>query len=264
MFILHSSDPCQTAYYYPIILIIIIILLILEFLTTCLKNKYDDINSSFNNTLQQGVSYSATFIKRKNTLKLRYLIGYVLTRAAVWSKAPYLYTLYSTIHGFSMSEIGVLYIIDAVSATIGGPITGNLADIYGRRLFCQIYNILVIANLLLRMTGNKPLAYAAQILTGIGGGLINTTFESWVVFEANKEFTTSRNIEKDRFLKKLFKTQNILDAVMSIVISAICAIAYVLLLFNLTEFMGNIRTSDNLDYIFNRSNDNFSNFMGGE
>jgi hypothetical protein len=76
------------------------------------------------------------------------------------------------------------------------------------------------------MTGSKPLAYLAQVLTGVSGGLIMTTFESWVVFEANKEFE-SRKIEKERFLKKLFKTQNILDAIMSIVISSSCAIIYV-------------------------------------
>ena len=223
---LNSSDPSQTAYYYPIIVLLVVLLTVLEFVIYILKFKLEDINSSFNNTLQQGISYSMTFIKRKNTLKFRYLTGYILTRAAMWSKAPYLYTLYSTVHGFTMSEIGVLYIIDAVSAFVAGPITGNLADKYGRRLFCQFYNLLVIANLLMRMTGNQPLAYGAQVLTGIGGGLIMTTFESWVVFEANKEFET-RVIEKERFLKKLFKTQTILDAIMSIVISAVCAIIYV-------------------------------------
>ena len=125
-----------------------------------------------------------------------------------------------------MAEIGVLYIIDGISALIAGPITGSLADKFGRRLFCQFYNFLVIANLLLRMTGSKPIAYLAQVLTGIGGGLIMTTFESWVVFEANKDFD-QRIVEKERFLKKLFKTQTILDAIMSIVISAFCAITYV-------------------------------------
>jgi MFS family permease len=224
---LNFSDPAYPSYYYPIILGLIVMLVILNFVTNYLKEFDTDPNSSMNNTLQQGVSYSATFIANKNSLKVRYLIGYILTRAAMWSKAPYLYTLYSTIHGFNISEIGVLYIIDAVSAVLAGPITGGLADKYGRRLFCQFYNGLVILNLLLRMTGNKPLAYIAQVLTGIGGGLINTAFESWIVFEANKEFH-GREIERDRFLKKLFKTQTILDAVMSIVISALGAIAYVI------------------------------------
>jgi len=223
---LNSSDPSRIQFYVPIILLLIIFLVVLEFIIYFLKNSIVDMNSSINNTLQQGISYSPSFIMRKNTLKFRYLVGYTLTRASMWTKAPYLYTLYNLYHGFTMSEIGILYIIDAVSAFIAGPITGNLADKYGRKLFSQIYNILVIANTLMRMTGNIPIAYFAQVLTGISGGLIMTVFESWVVAESHKEFEF-RTVEKERFLKKLFKTQNILDAVMSVLLSAICAVAYV-------------------------------------
>lgn len=223
---INSSDPSHISYYIPIVLILIIFLVILEFIIYYLKNSIVDMNSSMNNTLQLGVSYSPSFILRKNTLKFRYLVGYTLTRASMWSKSPYLYTLYNIYHGFTMSEIGVLYIIDAVSAFIAGPITGNLADKYGRKIFSQLYNLLVIINTLLRMTGNRPTAYVAQVMTGISGGLIMTVFESWVVAESHKEFDF-RVIEKERFLKKLFKTQNILDAVMSVLLSAICAVAYV-------------------------------------
>jgi predicted MFS family arabinose efflux permease len=221
------NDPSQISYYYFTILLLIAILILLNFVIYYLKNKSTaDINSSINNTLQFGMSYSLTFIDKKNDLKFRYLLGYVLTRAAMWTKAPYLYTLFQTVHGFTMSEIGVLYMIDAIAAFVAGPITGSLADKYGRRLFCQLYNLLVVVNLLMRMTGDKPMAYVAQVLTGIGGGLISTVFESWLVFEANKEFR-NREIEKVRFLKKIFRTQNVLDAVMSIFLSAICALVYV-------------------------------------
>jgi MFS family permease len=223
---INLSDPSSTGYYIPVILLFVVLLILLEFIIHILKNQQNDLNSSLNNTLQQGVIYSQSFIMRKNTLKFRYLTGYILTRAAMWSKSPYLYTLYSTIHGFEMSEIGILYIIDAVSAFIAGPLTGNLADKYGRKLFCQIYNSLIVINTLMRMTGSKPLAYCAQVLTGVSGGLIMTVFESWVVSESIKEFD-SRFIERERFLKKLFKTQNILDAIMSVVISALSAVTYV-------------------------------------
>jgi MFS family permease len=226
---LNFDDPGQISYYYPTILLLFAMLILLNFIIYYLKEKNSaDVNASMNNTLQAGVSYSMTFINKKNDLKFRYLLGYVLTRAAMWTKAPYLYTLYNTVHGFSMSEIGILYIIDAVTAFVAGPITGSLADKYGRRLFCQIYNLLVIVNLLMRMTGDKTTAYFAQVLTGVGGGLITTVFESWLVYEANKEFK-NREVEKVRFLKKLFRTQNVLDAIMSIFLSAICALAYVII-----------------------------------
>ena len=78
-------------------------------------------------------------------------MAFVLTRSAMWAKAPYLYTLFMTVHKFSMAEIGILYLVDAVTALICGPITGQLADKYGRRMFCHFYNWSIIINLLLRM-----------------------------------------------------------------------------------------------------------------
>ena len=224
MFEINTTDPSRNSYYYPILAGIFLFLIIMELLISVLKDKVD-LNSSMNNTCLPNVSYSMTFIKNKNGLKVRYLIAYVLTRAAMWAKAPYLYTLFATVHKFSMAEIGILYLVDAVAAFIFGPITGQLADVYGRRFFCQFYNISIVLNLLMRMAGTRALAYGAQIVTGIGAGLINTTFEAWVVSEAGKDFKNFV-IERDRFLKKLFRTANILDAVMSILVSAICAIIY--------------------------------------
>lgn len=257
---LNFTNPALISYYYPIIVLLIVILLLLEFVIYLLKNTQNDPNASMNNTLQEGVSYSSSFIRKKNTLKFRYLTGYILTRAAMWSKAPYMYTLYSTYHKFSMGEIGVLYIVDAVSAFIAGPITGGLADKYGRKLFSQFYNFLVISNLILRLTGNRPLAYVAQVLTGIGAGLIMTVFESWVVYEAGKEFG-NRTIEKERFLKKLFKTQTILDAIMSIVISSMCAICYVYI-FLILESLGAIRATFDIDWFQHSRNDSNSATLG--
>ena len=223
---LNFTDPSLNSYYYPILCGISLVLVIIQLLISFLKDK-DDINSntSMNNTCLSNVNYSITFIKNKNGLKLRYLIAYILTRAAMWSKAPYLYTLYSSVHKFTMSEIGILYLIDAVAAFIFGPITGQFADIYGRRLFCHVYNFSIILNLLLRMAGTRPLAYLSQIITGLGAGLINTTFEAWVVSESIKDFGNYVK-ERERFLKKLFRNANILDAIMSIIISGICAVIY--------------------------------------
>ena len=75
------------------------------------------------------------------------------------------------------------------------------------------------------MARTKPLAYASQIITGLDAGLINTTFEAWIVAEVKKDFGVYE-LERDKFLKKLFRTANIIDAAMSILISGICAIIY--------------------------------------
>jgi MFS family permease len=156
------------------------------------------------------------------SLKIRYLLVYLCTRASIWSKAPYIYLLFNKYHNFTISEIGILYIIDAVCALIFGPITGDLADKYGRRLFCLLYCVCGILSQTMRISGNIPLVYFSQVITGIGAGLISTTFESWINYESEKDLREGKRV----FLEKLFKTQTILDSVMSLIISGLGAILY--------------------------------------
>ena len=132
------------SYYFPILIGIATILLILQLIIMLLKeygrDQNQDPNASLDKTLQNNMSYPTIIVTKKNSLKSRYLIAFVITRSAMWAKAPYLYTLFMTVHGFSMAEIGILYLVDAVAALIFGPITGQLADKYGRKLFCHFYN----------------------------------------------------------------------------------------------------------------------------
>jgi hypothetical protein len=78
-----------------------------------------------------------------------------------------------------------------------------------------------------RLSGNVPLAYTAQIITGVCSGLLSTTFESWLVSSINICFADYPEY-KARFLKKIIKTQNVLDAILSIIVSTICALLYVI------------------------------------
>ena len=228
-FSLNLSDPSKNSYYFPILIGIATILLILQLIIMLLKDfRRDqnlDSNVSFDKTLQGNMSYPTIIINRKNSLKSRYLIAFVITRSAMWAKAPYLYTLFMTVHKFSMAEIGILYFVDAVAALIFGPITGQLADKYGRRLFCHCYNFSIILNLLLRMQGSRILAYLAQVVTGFGAGLISTTFEAWVVSESEKDFDGYYK-EAERFRKNLFVKSNVYDAAVSIITSIVCAFIY--------------------------------------
>jgi len=220
-----SEDPNSYSYYFPIIIGISIILGILQLFILYLQDAYADMNFSLNHSLSVGGDYSITFITNKNSLKFRYMLAYLLTRASVWAKSPYIWSMYLFYHKFTIPEIGILYVIDAVSALVFGPITGNLADVFGRRRFCQFYNFSVCVNLALRLTGDHYMAYASQVVTGIGAGLANTSFESWVVSESIKEFRY-HEVERERFLKKLFKSVNIFDACTSVIISALAAIFY--------------------------------------
>ena len=133
---INLSDPSKNSYYFPIIIGIATILLIIQLIIMLLKELRrdpSDLNVSMDKTLAQDQNYSMTLETRKNSLKSRYLIAFVLTRSAMWARAPYFYTLYMTVHKFTMAEIGILYLVDIVSGLIFGPITGQLADIYGRK-----------------------------------------------------------------------------------------------------------------------------------
>jgi hypothetical protein len=213
-----SEDPTQPSYYFPVIAGYLSLMVVLYFITSFLKSKFSQdhaekmSNSFFQETLDPTKIYHENIVDKKNSLKARYIVAYVLTRASMWAKSPYLYTLFTKIHGFTMAEIGILYVVDGISALISGPILGNLADIFGRKFFCLMYCVTTVINLAIRVTGNHPMAYFAQVLTGIGAGLINTTFESWVNCSARNTFKdASPNPEEnfkamERFLKKLFKT----------------------------------------------------------
>ena len=223
------SDPSKDSYYIPFLIGSTTIILILQLIIILLKDyrrvQNQDIDISMDKTLQDYKDYPIIIATGKNTLKSRYLIAYIITRAATWAKAPYIYTLLTKVHGFSKDEIGILYLIEAVAALILGPITGQLADKYGRRLFCHYYNFSIILNLLLLIKGNRLHVYLSQIVSGFGTGLISTIFEAWVVSETETDFGGYIK-EAEKFRKKLFVESNVYDAFMGINISIICALIY--------------------------------------
>lgn len=220
-----SNDPFDPTFYFPVIVSILCMIFLIQISIFYFKQQLSQEEAD-DATLNKSRTYSLNLSKRKDSLWFRYMLGYISARASMWAKSPYMYMLYATYHGFTIQEIGVLYAFDAGSALIFGPIFGNLCDVFGRKKFSILYNILVICNLSLRLTGIRSLAYVAQIMTGMGAGLVMTTYEAWVVFEANKEFR-AHQAEKDKFLKKTFKSQNLIDACTSILISGVGALLYV-------------------------------------
>ena len=208
-----SEDPKMQSFYYPLIASYIAVLLFLYVLKTLLKVNQNNLRMSATlETLDPLINYNQSIYLKKESLRFRYMIAYIFTRSSIWAKGAYTYTLYTTIHGFSIREMGILYIIDGLSAMLVGPITGNLADIYGRKKFSMLYCVTVFTNLALRLTGKRSLAYVAQIFTGIGTGLVTCTLESWLNYEAMKDFERACDhydeslLAKERFLGKIFKT----------------------------------------------------------
>jgi MFS family permease len=151
------------------------------------------------------IIHDAPTLEQKN-LRWNFLAVSSMIKAATWIKAPYIFALYNRVHKFSRAEIGVLYAVDNLSALMFGPILGTLSDLYGRRKFCLLYCVVVVSHIYLRITGQKVLAYPAQILNGISGSILETVFESWLNFEANLLFEKSQEgeMKKNHYLKEIF------------------------------------------------------------
>jgi hypothetical protein len=138
-------------------------------------------------------NYDHTIFLKLSFLRKIYMISFLLAKAAMWSKAPYTFMLFITWHKFPIYEIAQLYIVDAVFSLLSGPFLGYFADTFGRKLVSFFYPFNTIIILLLRMTGNKPMAYCAQIFSGLSSGILATSFEAWVNYEVSKILNQSLN-----------------------------------------------------------------------
>ncbi len=207
---LDSTNTNSLDYYIKDIFILLLIYCTILIISTIIKNKNEN---NLNVTLDyygknEGIQIVHDVLTHEqSSLRWRFLIASTAIKAATWVKAPYLFALYNRIHGFSRSEIGILYAIDNFSSLIFGPIFGSLCDLYGRKKFCLFYCVFIVSHIYLRLTGSKFLAIFAQVITGMCSCLIDTAFESWVNFEANLVFdmnTPEGKMQKNSYLREIF------------------------------------------------------------
>jgi len=161
-------------------------------------------------------------------LRFKYLVASILVKAATWVKAPYLFALYNRLHKFTRADIGLLYCLDNIASLIFGPIIGSLCDLLGRKKFCVLYSFLVISHIGLRLTGDRTLAIFAQIITGISGVILDTSFESWLNFESSLLFSNDEEGKraKNSFLREVFSKQIQVDCFSSIALTGVATVLY--------------------------------------
>lgn len=104
------TDPSKNSYYLTILGVLIIIALIIQLLISIIK-KLKKVSEIINDSMDNEFLGNFGEISHSNKLKKRYLIAYALFRSALYSKVPYLYALFMTVHKFSMVEIGILYFL---------------------------------------------------------------------------------------------------------------------------------------------------------
>jgi hypothetical protein len=203
----YTESINSIAYYLMYIFVLLILYVLIILITNLVKTKYYDYeNIDFYGQVEGRQVFHNNLTPNQRDLRIRYLIVSALVKASIWVKAPYIFALYNRLHGFTRGDIGILYAIDNISALLIGPLLGGVGDTHGRKMLCILYCLVVVCHVCLRLTGNIPLAYLAQILTGIAGSLVETAFESWLNFEANFLFTFDKDglREKNSYLREIF------------------------------------------------------------
>jgi hypothetical protein len=228
-------EVSNASYYYPFIIAFIIMFAIIEVILGLFKmqeNEKDQKNE------KESFIANEEYITKGRELKKKYMVVYLLCKSAMWAKAPYTFMLFSTYYKFTIPEIGVLYLIDAVFALIAGPFLGVLSDTFGRKFTCGLYSMSNITAMCLRLSGFVPCAYTAQFFTGVFGGILSTSYEAWLNYEITKIYGENKK-EEDKFRKYIFSKILFYDSLLSITVTITGTILFVKYLNNLV-FVGDL------------------------
>jgi hypothetical protein len=222
MFTSYYSKP---QFYYPYVIFLFTLYGLVQISIWIFKPK-DEHEIHGLNDEEKILIKCEVFLEKGKDLKRKYMWAYLLAKASMWAKAPYTFILFSTCHGFSVGQIGILYLIDAIFSLLSGPFTGILADTLGRKKIALLYPLNTIIVLLMRMSGSIQLAYLAQIMSGVVGNVLSTAYESWLNFEMIKIYGNHKTYIQ-HFRKNIFSKILFWDSVISLFVTIVGAIIYV-------------------------------------
>lgn len=222
------DDVTMAHYYYPYLILFSCVFIVVQSLIWIFKKKdpmEDNKLTTPDGDLQLCIIRDFEYYEKGRRLKKIYMLGYLLSKAAMWAKAPYTFVLLHSFYNFSIGDIGVLFLIDAICSLISGPFLGVLADTFGRKKMALIYPMQTITVILLRIYGTAPLMYFVEAITGFGGGILATCFESWLNYEMTKLYGDNKAYI-DLFRKDIFSSVMFYDSVLSLAATIISAIIY--------------------------------------
>jgi MFS family permease len=231
-----SVDVSQPEYYYKFIIFSFILFGIIQLFIWAFTQDETDFKSVDKLLDNEFITQqNSEIIKRGKILKFKYMSAYLLSKAAMWAKAPYTFILFSSLYNFNFGQIGVLYIIDAICSLFSGPLIGIMADTFGRKIVAIYYPINTVVIIIMRLSGIVPVAYAAQILTGFAANVLSTSFEAWLNYEINKIYKDNPS-HVQAFRKEIFSKISYYDSILSLLTAIAGATIYVCRLYKLILF----------------------------
>mmetsp|Transcript_11407 Transcript_11407/g.24520 ORF Transcript_11407/g.24520 Transcript_11407/m.24520 type:complete len:468 (+) Transcript_11407:55-1458(+) len=115
-------------------------------------------------------------------LRNNYVFVYALMMAGDWLQGPYVYALYE-FYGFTVKDIGRLFIAGFGSSMIFGTVVGSLADKHGRKKAALLYVITYSLSCFTKHSPDYWVLMFGRLLGGIATSLLFSAFESWLVAE---------------------------------------------------------------------------------
>jgi len=106
--------------------------------------------------------------------------------AGDWLQGPYVYVVYES-YGFTVQQIGILFIMGFGSSLVFGTVVGALADRIGRKKACLLYCIIYTISCATKHFNNMAILMFGRLCGGIATSLLFSAFESWLIAEAIKQ-----------------------------------------------------------------------------
>jgi len=127
---------------------------------------------------------SVTTTREFKLFQRKFLVVYLLAYLADWMQGPYFYALYSH-YGYSMEDIGRLFIAGYLSSLFFGTLMGPLADRFGRKRNIMLYGVLYGISCVLMHSSDFNVLVVGRLLGGCATSILYSSFEAWMIHEHN-------------------------------------------------------------------------------
>lgn len=104
---------------------------------------------------------------------------------ADWLQGPGIYALYRH-YGFSIGEIGMLFVIGFGSSLLFGTVVASLADTLGRRNNCIAFAVIYALSCATKHFPHFWVLAVGRVLGGVATSILASVFETWMIHEHRK------------------------------------------------------------------------------